>query len=314
MIHQNVSIVMCTYNGERFLKEQLDSIINQSYPIYELIIQDDRSTDDTLNIVKEYASRYPFFKVFVNEQNLGYNRNFLSALLKATGDAIAIADQDDIWDKEKIQKQINKLNEGYSLVFHNSFLFEDNPSFIQSKRHNAAPVISELRLIMKPFIPGHECLFTSKALPLIKKLYTQENSLAYAYIIAVACITLGNINYLDEGLVYWRRHEDAATNKVKKKTKNAFVGIIESLSSLFDNRKKEIPVRYFNAISILDFKDPTCSKVITLMQGNTFNILKVCVICGRNVSSFFSKSTIRNLIKATFTPLHLIREGRFLIK
>ena len=55
-----VSVVMCTYNGEKFLREQLDSIVQQSYPIHELLIQDDQSTDQTTEIIKEYQARYPF--------------------------------------------------------------------------------------------------------------------------------------------------------------------------------------------------------------------------------------------------------------
>ena len=66
-----VSVVMCTYNGEKFLREQLDSIVQQSYPIHELLIQDDQSTDRTTEIIKEYQARYPFIRLHINEKNLG---------------------------------------------------------------------------------------------------------------------------------------------------------------------------------------------------------------------------------------------------
>lgn len=98
---KTVSIVLCSYNGEHFLKTQLDSIVCQTYPIHELIIQDDGSTDHTLDIAREYAAQYPFIRVEQHPQNLGFNRNFENALKKATGDFIAIADQDDIWYPEK---------------------------------------------------------------------------------------------------------------------------------------------------------------------------------------------------------------------
>lgn len=314
MTYRNVSIVMCTYNGEQFIRQQLDSIINQSYPVYELIVQDDCSTDSTPDIVKEYATRYPFIKLHINEQNLGYNHNFLAALLRATGDAIAIADQDDIWHTDKIKKQIEKLNEGYSFVYHNSLLFESNISQPIARRHKDTPVISELRLIMKPFIPGHECLFTKEALPLIRQLYLQENKLAYAYIIAIACSTLGNICYLNEDLVYWRRHAGAATHITKKESGGATAGMIHSLRSLFDKEKRSIPARYFKAISTLEFKCPVAKKVVRLMQGSEADICKACFLCGTHTGMLFKKKSMRNRIKALFTPLHLIREGRFLIK
>jgi glycosyltransferase involved in cell wall biosynthesis len=75
-----VSIALCTYNGEAYLREQLDSIVDQSYPAIELIAVDDCSSDNTLKILEEYAAKYPYIQVFVNPQNLGYIRNFEKAL------------------------------------------------------------------------------------------------------------------------------------------------------------------------------------------------------------------------------------------
>lgn len=108
---KTVSIVMCTYNGEQFLREQLDSILAQTYPIHELIIQDDCSTDHTADIVREYARQYPFIRFYANISNLGFNRNFQDALSKAEGDYIAIADQDDIWYEEKIAAQMEAIGD-----------------------------------------------------------------------------------------------------------------------------------------------------------------------------------------------------------
>lgn len=106
-----ISVVMATYNGEKWIREQLDSIISQTYPIHELIIQDDCSTDSTLEIIKEYERQYAFIHVYQNEKNKGYCENFMSVTMKATGDFIALADQDDIWYPEKLEKQINAIGE-----------------------------------------------------------------------------------------------------------------------------------------------------------------------------------------------------------
>ena len=101
-----VSVVMCTYNGEKFLREQLDSIVQQSYPIHELLIQDDQSTDRTTKIIKEYQARYPFIRLHINEKNLGFNANFHTALCSATGDFISISDQDDVWHPDKLKEMM----------------------------------------------------------------------------------------------------------------------------------------------------------------------------------------------------------------
>ena len=106
-----VSVVMATYNGEKFIREQLDSIVAQTYPLYELIIQDDGSVDGTVDICREYAQRYPFIHVFINVENKGLDANFESATMRSTGDFVAFSDQDDIWYPEKISRQVMAISD-----------------------------------------------------------------------------------------------------------------------------------------------------------------------------------------------------------
>lgn len=103
-----VSVVMCTYNGKQFLRQQMDSILAQSYPLHEIIVQDDQSTDDTWDILESYRQAHPgLVKIHRNVERLGFNRNFHTALMRATGDVIAISDQDDIWFANKISRQVD---------------------------------------------------------------------------------------------------------------------------------------------------------------------------------------------------------------
>lgn len=120
-----VSVVLATYNGERFLQTQLDSIVQQTYPHLDVIVVDDRSTDDTQRILKQYATQYSFIKVIVNETNLGYIRNFEKGMLLATGDLIALSDQDDIWHPDKITILVDELGDS-DVVFADSRLIDDN--------------------------------------------------------------------------------------------------------------------------------------------------------------------------------------------
>ena len=96
-IGKRVSVAMATYNGEKYLAEQLDSIINQTVRPYEIVVCDDRSSDGTMNLLTEYAQKYDFIHVCLNEQNLGYKRNFERALTICSGDYVAFSDQDDVW-------------------------------------------------------------------------------------------------------------------------------------------------------------------------------------------------------------------------
>jgi len=85
--------MMCTYNGASYVGEQLDSILAQTYPLHEIIVQDDGSTDDTIAIVEDYVKRYPIVKLFHHtDHSNGVNGNFFSAMHRATGELIAIND------------------------------------------------------------------------------------------------------------------------------------------------------------------------------------------------------------------------------
>ncbi|MDO6828654.1 glycosyltransferase [Poseidonibacter sp. 1_MG-2023] len=106
-----ISIAMTTYNGEFFLEKQLDSIINQSYKNIEIIICDDKSSDKTLEILQAYVNKYSFIKLYKNSSNLGYVKNFEKAIKLCTADYIALSDQDDIWENNKLEKQLKIMIE-----------------------------------------------------------------------------------------------------------------------------------------------------------------------------------------------------------
>ena len=91
-IKYKVSVVLCTYNGEKYIREQIDSILYQTYPIHEIIIQDDCSTDNTFSILNEYQLKYSIIHVYRNPMNKGVNPNFFNAISKATGDYIVCLD------------------------------------------------------------------------------------------------------------------------------------------------------------------------------------------------------------------------------
>lgn len=105
-----ISVAMCTYNGARFLHEQLESIAAQTRPPDELVVCDDGSQDDTPRIIEDFASRAPFaVRLFHNETNLGPIRNFERAISLCQGDIIALSDQDDIWFQHKLRRMEDRF-------------------------------------------------------------------------------------------------------------------------------------------------------------------------------------------------------------
>jgi glycosyltransferase involved in cell wall biosynthesis len=99
-----ISVALCTYNGARYLQEQLDSIQSQSRLPDEVVICDDASQDDTRQLLDAFAQRAPFpVRLYFNEVNLGYTKNFEQAIGYCSGDVIVLCDQDDVWHPDKLQ-------------------------------------------------------------------------------------------------------------------------------------------------------------------------------------------------------------------
>lgn len=99
-----VSIAMTTYNGVRYVREQLDSLLAQTEPPAEIVICDDGSTDGTVELLQNYAQQDARIRLFCNDVSLGVNRNFLQAMARCSGDWIMLCDQDDYWYPEKIER------------------------------------------------------------------------------------------------------------------------------------------------------------------------------------------------------------------
>src|ERR1700751_1590888 len=93
-----VSIALAVYNGERFIAEQLESLANQTRLPDELIVSDDASTDQTVELIREFAARASFpVRLLLNDENVGCTRNFDRALRECNGDIIFLCDHDDVW-------------------------------------------------------------------------------------------------------------------------------------------------------------------------------------------------------------------------
>jgi len=115
----DISVALCTYNGGRFLREQLESLASQSVLPAELQVGDDGSTDNTLEIVEEFARTAPFpVGIARNERQLGYGENFIQTARRCSSEWIAFCDQDDVWNANKLARCSAEMGEGVSLIVH----------------------------------------------------------------------------------------------------------------------------------------------------------------------------------------------------
>ena len=123
---EKISIAMCTYNGERFLADQLASIAQQRRLPDELVVCDDQSTDRTVPILREFAASAPYpVRLVVNQRNLGYTANFAQAIRLCDSELIALSDQDDIWHPDRLERSVREFsNPETALIFSDADLID----------------------------------------------------------------------------------------------------------------------------------------------------------------------------------------------
>jgi Glycosyltransferases involved in cell wall biogenesis len=160
------SVALCTFNGEKFLQEQLSSILLQSVSVNEIVVCDDGSTDQTFEILKNYQGKFPkLFRIYRNEKNLGYVLNFEKAMSLCSGEIIFLCDQDDVWDKDKVERTVQFFSEHQEvdLVAHNLKLldasekdttFWDLKNFDSEKTNLSSEKLLEQILLNGNIFPG----------------------------------------------------------------------------------------------------------------------------------------------------------------
>ena len=210
-----ISVVLCTFNGERFLQEQLRSIEEQTYPNLEVIISDDASTDSTKDILNEYEKCLGF-KVFYQDENLGYIKNFAFALSKANGAFIALCDQDDVWLPHKIETLFQRFENEW-LVYSDSLLVNDNGESLSKKLSSIRNMYSGREtkgFFLFNVVWGHALMMRrellSTALPI-------PEGIPHDIWLAYKAATITGIKYCDQVLTHYRQHQNTCTQTLLPK-------------------------------------------------------------------------------------------------
>ena len=242
-----VSIVMCTYNGERFLRSQVDSILTQTYSNLELLIVDDASTDNTRSILQEYKGKDPRVQLHFNERNLGYNRNFEKGFKLAAAGYIAISDQDDIWEKEKIERMMKDWLPGSLFMYSLSGTFYNGN---WDKREAAPPVnyqhITHLyQLVFSSPVHGHAAMFKKE---LLERSTPFPVNVYYDWWLSMHAATISTIGCVPQTLTWHRRHSDNSSRNIlslqdneerNAKLRAQFIEALETYLQTTPSLKKE---------------------------------------------------------------------------
>lgn len=331
----NISVALCTFNGEKYIKEQLESIISQTLKPSQIVVCDDQSSDNTIKIIQEVATSYSFFiDVYINEKRLGVTKNFAKAISLCQENYIATSDQDDVWKNNKLQLQYDfferKENSNMQVVFTDLELVDEQLKplqktmwewlhFIGSRRKKwfkgnqlqvmmqTGNVVTGASLMMKKAFANRSLYFLD--LPFRLKLFDE--------ILAFLAIKENGLGQIEIPTVLYRQHGKqvlGTANFTGDKTRtiqtaSATIHNTQQTKDLIhilehnDSKKQELEMLGFNAVQIRYYQHLSkhIQKRINLPSNR---IMRVTIILNelihgryRNYSKSLLLTPMRDLIK-----------------
>lgn len=221
-----ISVALCTYNGEKYIVEQLQSIINQTRKPNEIIICDDSSIDRTVELLKFINFEAIKVKIIVNSTRLGVAKNFEKAIKLCSGDIIFTCDQDDIWEQNKIEKieEIFTSNETCSLVYTDAILVDQNGKKINTRLWESidynndlleSTEVSKLQFFLRRSVVTGATMAIRGTL--VNKAIPIPEHWIHDYWISLIAIMQGDLIGLPEELIRYRQHENNVVGAGKTK-------------------------------------------------------------------------------------------------
>ncbi len=271
-----IDILMATYNGEKYLKEQIDSILEQTNQDFRLLISDDMSTDNTRAILNDYVSTDNRVVVFLQNKNLGPVKNFEYLMKKVESSYFMFADQDDIWQKDKIEQSVRKLEETNSdLVYTNLQVVNENldvmyPYYWKLKEFEkkAKKFHHFESLYLNNYITGCTMLVKSKWIDKILPLPQKSNYILHDYWTALVVSKFGKIDFIEKPLVKYRQH---VNNRIGSKRKSDEIKEFEEMRNLFI----EVKLDHFKTfLQNIDVFEDDAMKQVTKEAYQYFTDLK----------------------------------------
>jgi glycosyltransferase involved in cell wall biosynthesis len=209
-----ISVCMATYNGEKYIGEQISSIMSQIGEHDEVIISDDGSTDRTVAIINDFSDNR--IKVFKNNCERGYSRNFENAIIQSRGDIIFLSDQDDVWVEGKVNKMLQQLDRA-PMVMSDAIIVDENLA-VMNESHFALRGVKRgfwINFLKTRYIGA--CMafrreILKKALPFPKN----QQFCAYDYWLTLIAEFYYDVKLIEEGLIKYRRHSVNASTGGEK--------------------------------------------------------------------------------------------------
>jgi Glycosyltransferases involved in cell wall biogenesis len=268
MLNPPVVILMATFNGAPHLREQLDSLIRQTYSAWRLIVHDDGSTDGTLAILDEYRRIDPRITVMDDGVvGLGAAGNFLHLMRHVKGAYYLFCDQDDIWLEEKIAQLVAVISncEGPAVVYANSYLYVDGVVIPQMSTL-LHPTSLRDTLFFNSGIQGCAIIFNHSLMDRLAPF--PEFVAMHDHLVTMGAVTFGQMIYLNQPLVLYRQHKQNATGNqplgffrrsvsflfggkpvVNRNHYNANLAFFQHYQSMLDQSSQKLFKAYFRYVN-----------------------------------------------------------------
>lgn len=209
----SIVVLMSTYNGHKFIEEQLNSIFRQKNTDINLVIRDDGSTDQTISIIKEYKLTFGYKIELIEGENIGWRKSFFELLNYAQihykeHEYFAFADQDDIWLPDKLYRAVSMLksiNNIPALYCSNLFYYKDGINYGRIRKHK--PIPSFENCLVRNYATGCTIVFNKPLLSLVTEK-TPSMSVAHDYWLYQAAVLCGEVIIDDEAYILYRQHEN----------------------------------------------------------------------------------------------------------
>ncbi|WP_455043056.1 glycosyltransferase family 2 protein [Leptotrichia buccalis] len=246
--NKKIDILMATYNGEKYLPEQIESIIFQTYKEWNLLIRDDGSSDDTFEILTKYEKKDNRIRIIKDEKgNLGTVKNFEELLKISNSELIMFSDQDDVWKKDKIEVMMKYIDD-FDLIISDAIITNER---LEPQYKSLFSVVSSRNGIIKNIIKNtyYGCCMLFKRKILEKALPIPKNKeIGHDLWIGLISEKYYKVKFIDEKLIYFRRHSNNITtiNKSKRSIKIKIIGrylILKELFKRFRKIKKETVIK-----------------------------------------------------------------------
>ena len=245
-----ISIAMATYNGETFIREQLDSILAQTEKDFEIVICDDASSDSTPKILDEYARKDSRIRVFINEKNLGYRENFNKAVSLCKGDFIAFSDQDDLWLPNHLEALHSAIGDNLVCGGRTVRCTEDGTSLSEFSPtpYQSNCLTSQIsRFIYQCYAfnlyQGASQLISREA---VERFFPIEvDEYAHDWALAANAIGENRFVYIDTVITKWRKHSSQVTHKrhSREVRKNRLAQFASYMWAHNDNFRKDSTIK-----------------------------------------------------------------------